>query len=229
MGCPRGRPAGHPHPLPNAPHLKGFDKLLTDVRKLETGLRHPVRFFAEKQDTYHATAAAIARRVIIGMRPPETDAAEWARRAEVVISRIVSELMLGGGLAISVEDAANAAPAPQPGGNPANPTRDDIVEWIRAGLRGEAGGKRITDADRERIARHGERAVATIVRRAVYSDRNSPSYHRLRRAIHSYLSGAGDAVADDMLRAVLTAWEVHFSVRASRDLAAYVADVARKF
>jgi hypothetical protein len=208
--------------------VKELDALIKEVAAIEKGLANPTRFYAARQDAYHSTAFSIARRTILALRPPAADPEEWARRAETVASRILSELMLGGGLAISIADSANDATPAEPGGNPSNPTLDDLIQWIRAGLRGEPGGKRITPEDRARIAKYGERAVATVVKRAIYSDRGKPAYQRLRRAVHRYLSGADEAASDDILDAVLTAWEEHFTIRHERDLKRYVAAVAGK-
>lgn len=209
--------------------MDDFDKVLRDLAVLERKLANPTPFYAQAQESYHVTAAAIAKRVIISMRPESESEKDWNHRAEIVANRLSSELLLGGGLAIFLDDPANQENKTQRTANAAAPNRDDIMEWVKAGIRGEPGGKRITAEDAQRINTHGVQGVAAVVRRAIYSDRNVKSYQRLRRAIYRYLSGSGDATADEVMLAVQEAWVQHFTPRQHRDLSRYVSKLTSTF
>lgn len=202
-----------------------FDDLFKDIAAFEKKLVAPVSFHVSKQEAYHRTARAIAARVLADSKPPAHDAASWAHRVGKVLDRVTSDLMLGGGTMLSL-----TAPPVSEGGladkaeRPTNQvvTHSDVVEWIRSGVAGEEGGKKITDEDRKLLAgKNGERALATVVMRAYYSRNRPPNYVRLRRAIQRYLTGE-EAASDPILDAILDAWHLHFAVRFPRDMAAHV-------
>lgn len=201
--------------------MPSFSQTLADLERLESTWRTPREFFAARQPDYLATAASLARRVLMAAMPPDANAIEWRRKTDTVVARVTADLMLSGGILLGVSNP------PDPEGNlegdktlrPLNQqvTHADVVEWIKAGERGDPGGKRITAQDREKIAAKGYDAVATVVMRAYYSRKSVSSYPRLRKAIQVYLTGAGEAAADPLLDQIAAAWEAHFEPRLARD------------
>ena len=208
--------------------MPSFPSTLSDLANLESKWRTPREFFAARQPDYLATAASIARRVLMAAMPPEANPADWKRKTEVVVARITADLMLSGGihLAISNPPDPDGALSAEKSERPTSQkiTHAQVVEWIKAGERGDPGGKRITAEDRASIAKHGYDAKATIVMRAYYSRQSVAAYSRLRKAIQRYFSGAGELADDPLLDAVAAAWEAHFETRLHRDRKA---DVAR--
>jgi hypothetical protein len=210
-----------------------FDRLFSDIARLDASLSSPVELHARQRQPYHKTARAIARRVLTAAKPPDHDSASWNHKVEKTLDRITSESMLWAmttlELTLPPESSGDLAtkenrPAAQRVSHP------EVVEWIRSGVNGEAGGKRITSRDREILndPKQGESALATIVMRAYYSRNNPANYTRLRRAIQRYLTGE-EAASDPLLDAVLLAWHEHFAVRFPRDMAAHVARLAAGF
>jgi len=210
-----------------------FDELFADISALEKKLSAPVEFHAAKSESYHRTATAIARRVLMGARPPEHNADSWSHKVDKTLDRISLDLMLGGGTTLSISSPPESSGSLDPKES-RPPTQQvnhkDIVEWIRSGVAGEEGGKRITAEDRKILddPKQGENALATIVMRAYYSRHNPPNYTRLRRVIQRYLTGE-ESASEPLLDAVAAAWEVHFSVRFSRDLTHHFSRLAREF
>jgi len=218
-----------------------FSDLFRDIEAVDKQLAAPVELHAARQEPYHRTARLVARRVLLATVPAEHQAnpeavARWKHRVEITLDRITTELMLGGwGMVISISSPSEAEGALDP--KETRPqaqqvSHQDVVEWIRAGIDGEAGGKRITARDKTIIddPKQGEKALATIVMRAYYSRKSPPNYTRLRKAIQRYLAGAvEDATGNSLLDAVATAWVEHFSVRFPRDLKTHVSRLVRQF
>lgn len=217
-----------------------FDALFRDIGRLDKNLAAPVEHFERKREPYQRTAILLARRVLMASMPADHHGkpervARWKHRVEVTLDRITTELMLGGwGMVLSI----SSPPDPEgeldsdKGSRPQNQRVEhkDVVEWIRAGVAGLPGGKKITPRDKEILDKQGENGLATIVMRAYYS-RNSPAnYTRLRRAIQRYLAGAVESsTGDALLDAVAAAWVEHFALRFPRDLKAHVSKVVREF
>lgn len=218
-----------------------FDQLFADIGAFDKALAAPVELHAAKRESYHRTARIVASRVLLAAMPAEhhsnPDAvARWKHRVNVTLDRITCELMLGGwGMVLSISQPPESEGALDPKEfRPASQRVDhkDVVEWIRAGLAGEEGGKRLTDKDRKILddPKQGEKALATIVMRAYYSRKSPANYTRLRKAIQRYLSGAVDtSTGNALLDAVAVAWIEHFSARFPRDLKAHVSKLAREF
>lgn len=219
-----------------------FDQLFRDIERLDKNLSAPVDHYERKRQPYQQTAILLARRVLMAAMPADHHGkpervARWKKRVEVTVDRITTELMLGGwGMILSI----SSPPDPEgeldsdKGSRPQNQKVEhkDVVEWIRAGVAGLPGGKKITARDKKVLAdpKQGENGLATIVMRAYYSRSSLANYTRLRRVIQRYLAGAvEDSTGDALLDAVATAWAEHFSLRFPRDLKAHVSKVVREF
>ncbi len=225
-----------------------FDQLFKDIQKLDRRLFVPRDFYQSKQTAYLATARLVASRVLLAAIPLDHQAdpqleLRWKKRVEITLDRITAVLLLGGwGMVLTISEP----PASEGGLDPDKSTRPfgervshkDVVEWIRAGVAGIEGGKRITDVDRQRLAdpKQGENGLASIIMRAYYSRKmgkageGSPNYVRLRQAIQRYLSGALDKNSgSELLDAVAAAWIEHFSLRFPRDLRIHVTSLVRDF
>jgi hypothetical protein len=218
-----------------------FTELFRDIETFDKQLAAPVELHAAKLEPYHRSARLVASRVLLAAMPAENQTspeavARWKHRVEVTLDRITTELMLGGwGMILSISSPPDAEGNLDPKESRPQDQRvdhKDVVEWIRAGLAGEQGGKRITARDKKILddPRQGEKGLATIVMRAYYSRKAPPNYIRLRKAIQRYLSGAvDDATGNSLLDAVATAWVEHFSVRFPRDLKTHVSRLVRQF
>lgn len=213
-----------------------FEDLARDIEKFDEKLNRPVAFYQEVGQSYHVTARMIATRVLMGAMPPGEDAERWKVKVDRAVTRIVAQSMSYGALVLTMfEEAESGALAPKS----ARPAAQrighaDVVEWIKAGVNGMEGGKKITATDRKRIAdagseEKGYRAIATIVMRAYYSNRAPANYTRLRRAIQGYLFGTDEESGSKTLDAVAIAWVEHFTVRQHRDLKGYVGRLCREF
>lgn len=209
-----------------------FDELLRDCNRFENQLANPEPFYQRHGKAYHDTARLIAKRVLLDLIPQGEDKDRWRVKVERVVDRVTGELMVGGGLLLTIfadeEYSSTLAPKGERSSQQ-SVTHADVVEWIRAGLDGREGGKRITARDRDIIAKQGEKALATIVMRAYYSHQPKASYARLRRVIQRYLFGVSETTGNSLLDAVATAWVEHFTVRHRRDLNAYVGELCRQF
>lgn len=210
-----------------------FEELIRDTAALEERLSAPADFHASRQEPYHKIAITIARRILLASKPEATDQDRWEHKVERTLDRITTHLMLGGaGLILSISDPPDpqgdlSAKDQRPGNQLV--THADVVEWIRAGLAGLEGGKRLTPRDYKILADSGENSLATIVMRAYYAGRSPANYVRLRRVIQRYLHGAAESTSTPLLDAVATAWAEHFSVRYEEDLREYVGRVVRIF
>lgn len=213
--------------------LRGFDQLLTDVKMFERRLASPPTFYNHRQE-YQRTARTVAENVLRLMRPVDMDAREWDRKIERILSRVISELLIGGnGIIFGVTDPGEAKegvldPKARRSSSQVM-TYDNIKDWIRAGQRGEAGGKRITKIDDEIMAKKGIDGVAQIVMKAYYSSKADARYNRLRAAIQRYFLGDKGKDASPLLDAVAKAWVEHLTPVIRRDLSDYAARLCREF
>ncbi len=217
-----------------------FDALISEVDILENKLRNPSDFYQEKQPAYHAAAAAIARRILIAARPQEIPPDQWRIKTERIVRRVTAHLVLAGLggmiLTVSAESADDGALDSDKGSRPPSQamSHNDIMEWVKAGDKGLAGGKRWTSLDRKRFSDagggdKGYAAIASIVMRAYYSRKPESSYVRLRRAIQRYVHGAADESAGEpLLDAISAAWVEHFTPRLQRDLRHHAAKLIRE-
>lgn len=213
--------------------MRGFEQLLHDVKLFEHRLASPPTFYHHRQE-YHATARRIAADVLRLMRPVDTDAKEWDRKIARILDRVVSELLLGGnGIIFGVTDPGEAQEGtldPKATRRPSQVmTYDNIKDWIRAGIRGEPGGKRITAIDDAVMQKKGIDGVAQIVMKAYYSSAADARYNRLRAAIQRYFLGGKSKQSTPLLDAVAQAWLAHFTPAIHRDLADYATRICREF
>jgi hypothetical protein len=209
--------------------LTGFDQLLSDVRDFEAELAAPASFYARHRQPYYQQARRLAEEVLSQLRPPESKREDWKRKVDAVLDRITTDLLAGGdgivfNFAAPDESVIN-------GERPSTQTMsfEDIKEWIRAGIAGEPGGKRITAIDDKVMREKGVAGVASVVMKAYYSKKPDPRYARLRSAIQRYFLGARAAESSPLLDAVTVAWVEHFSVVIPQDLSKYAADLCRRF
>lgn len=217
-----------------------FAELLADVASLEKKLATPTDFHTAKQESYHQTARAIARRILLPQMPANHDPQRWRDKVETVISRLTAELMLGGGmmLALSAPPASTGSLSPKESRPAAEiVTHADVVEWVKLGQtksKKEDPGKNWKARDYKVMAEAkseeaGYRSIATVVMRAYYSTKPVAAYARLRRAIQKYLHGSEETTGDKFLDSVAAAWVEHFSVRFPRDMKQYVGKLCREF
>ncbi len=209
-----------------------FEELFSDISVLDKRLSTPTEFHRAEQVSYHHTARLIAKRILLPAMPEGQDPERWKVKVDRALDRITAQLMLDGGMMLAMTSA------PPTTGGLANKesrppeqtvTHNDVREWIRAGLEGSEGGKRITDRDRKILADQGEKGLATIVMRAYYSREPIGSYVRLRRVIQTYLHGPAETSGTPLMDAVAAAWMEHFLVRFPRDLNAHVTVLCRQF
>lgn len=219
--------------------LKGFDSMLSRVRKLESDLHQPASFYASMRGEYHQQAIRIAAAVLTQLRPPTAKPEEWKRKTDRVVARVGATLLFGGnGIIFRIAEPGGSSD----GGLAPNDQRpdsqvmsfDDIKDWIRAGQKGEPGAKRITAADEKAMAAAGGgeagiNAVASIVMKAYYSSQPKSNYTRLRAAIQRYMLGNRNTESSPLLDAVAKAWREHFAVVIRRDLKEHAAQICRKF
>jgi hypothetical protein len=214
--------------------ITGFDKLLTDVRRLEENLARPT-MYAERRAEYHAHAVQVARETLTIIRPPDVSPEEWKRRVDLVVARVMAEVLVTrNGILFSVSSPELAAADGSLAPNDSRPASqvmsfEDIKEWIRAGQKGEPGGKIITAEDAQRIREQGIDAVASIVMKAYYSAKPDSRYTRLRAAIQRYMLGSRATAAAPLLDTIATAWAEHFSSTIPRDLKTHAAKLCREF
>jgi hypothetical protein len=217
-----------------------FDQLIADTEALESRLRNPADFYQEHQPSYHATAAAVARRVLIAARPEGTPPDRWRAKVEKIVNRVTAHLMLSGigdmvlTVSAPTEDDGKVDPDKVSRSESQKMTHADIMDWVMAGHRGEAGGKIWKQEDYKRFsdagsAEKGYSAISTIVMRAYYSRKPESSYVRLRRAIQRYVHGSQESAGEPLLDAIATAWVEHFSHRLPRDLRQHAAKLVREF
>jgi hypothetical protein len=214
--------------------LSGFDELLTDVRALEENLREPAPMFARHRADYWRQARRVAAEVLRLLRPPEIKAPEWQAKVERIVDRVTTDLLAGAnGIVFSIGDGTrfvDGSLAPNES-RPASQVMsyEDIKEWIRAGIAGEPGGKRITAIDEDVMSEKGIPGVAAIVMKAYYSKKPEARYTRLRAAIQRYFLGARKTEAEPLLDAIAVAWVEHFTPVIARDLGEYADGLCRKF
>jgi hypothetical protein len=208
--------------------LTGFDQLLSDVRDFEAELAAPASFYARHREEYFQQARLIAMQVLGLSRPPEIKVEEWKRKSDRIIDRIVTELLAGGdGVVFNFGPADGNVTGERPSSQ--TMSYEDIKEWIRAGIKGEPGGKRITAIDDEVMSKKGVDGVASVVMKAFYSKKPDPRYARLRSAIQRYFIGARAVESTPLLDSITIAWREHFSVVIPQDLKRYAADLCRRF
>ena len=212
--------------------MDDFDKLLEDVEKLDVELSDPRPFFEEVRGEYLIAAKRVAVAVMTAQRPPDVKVEDWQRRVDRVADRVTAQLLAFGGLVLRVRDAGEPSGALLPPVEQRSSyqaiTFADVKEWIRAGQRGEAGGKRITAADEAKIRERGVDAVAADVMKAYFSREPKANYGRLRAAIQRYLIG-GQGESDPSMEAIAAAWKEHFTPVLHRDLSDWAAGVVRRF
>jgi len=207
----------------------GFDETLAALERMEARLSTPRDFWLGKAAEYHGIARRIAVDVLTHLRPPDQPADTWAAKVDRVADRVTADVSIwGNSLVLGIQDPGEANPGVPvqrlPPGSAQVVTLDDIREWIRAGLRGEEGGKRITPGDESLIRDRGIDAVAQRVRTAYYSRAPLGAYGRLRSAIQRYFLGAKDKDTDPLLDAVATAWTETFTPIVQRDLEKWVGE-----
>lgn len=219
--------------------LKGFESMVSRVRKLESALHQPASFYASKRGEYHQQATRLAEVILTQLRPPTTRPEEWKRKTDRVVARVTTVLLFGGdGIIFRIAEPGG----PADGGLAPNEQRpdsqvmsfEDIKDWIRAGQRGEPGGKRITADDEDYMAKAGGgeagiNAVASVVMKAYYSSAPRSNYTRLRAAIQRYMLGNRDAQSSPLLDAVAKAWREHFAVVIRRDLKDHAVQLCQEF
>lgn len=212
--------------------IRGMDKVLAGVRDIERRLTAPAEFYAAHAEKYQSAARQTALEILTALRPPEITEADWSVKVRSTVDRITADpLLFGDVMLISLSDPASGRdgthPSHVPAGNQSSISLDDIRKWIEAGLRGEDGGKRITEADRDLIGEKGIDAVALNVKAAVFSNYPKSSYARLRNHIRDYLITREDRETDPLLDAVLAAWMQVFPPLFESDLARWVEKVCR--
>jgi hypothetical protein len=219
--------------------LKGFEEMVGRVRRLESALHQPASFYASMRGEYHRQATQIAEAILTQLRPPKTKPEDWKRKTDRVVARVTTVLLFGGdGIIFRIAEPGGTAD----GGLAPNDQRpdsqvmsfDDIKDWIRAGQRGEPGGKRITADDEAYMAKAGGgeagiNAVAAIVMKAYYSTLPRSNYTRLRAAIQRYMLGNRDSQSSPLLDAIATAWREHFAVVIRRDLKDHAVQLCKEF
>lgn len=208
--------------------IEGFDELLADVDRLERELEEPASFYREHREEYYRQAAEITRRVLMMAAPQGANPHDWKRKVERIVDRVTAELLVGNNgivftFGADLETADGQRPVKQV------MTYTDIEEWIKAGLEGVDGGKRITAIDEKVMAEKGIKGVASIVMKAYYSRNPDARYERLRRAIQRYFLGARPAAEEPLLDLVAAAWHAHFSVVIADDLERHAAELCRRF
>ncbi len=214
--------------------LSGFDELLADVHALEAELTAPTSLYQRHRADYYQQARRVAAEVLRLIRPPDFKAAEWNIKVDRIVDRVTTEMAMGGnGIIFGIGEPGEAADgglAPKES-RPSSQqmTYEDIKEWIRAGLEGEPGGKRITAADETAMRERGIPGVATVVMRAYYSKKTEARYTRLRAALQRYFLGARKTESAPLLDAVAVAWVEHFTPVITRDLSDYAAELCREF
>lgn len=213
--------------------MRGFKELVHDVKLFEHRLASPPTFYNHRKE-YHQAARKVAENVLRLSRPVDTDAQEWDRKVERILERVISELLIGGnGIIFGVTDPGEL----KEGGLAPKATRsssqtmtyDNIKDWIRAGIRGVPGGKRITAIDDAVMQKKGIDGVAQVVMKAYYSSKADARYNRLRAAIQRYFLGGKSKETAPLLDAVAKAWIEHFTPVIRRDLSDYADRICREF
>lgn len=214
--------------------ITGFDELLADVRTFEAELAAPTSLYQRHRADYFQQARRVAAEVLRLIRPPEMKAEEWNLKVNRIVDRVTTEMLIGGnGIIFAIGEPGEAAD----GGLAPKESRpssqmmsyEDIKEWIRAGVAGEPGGKRMTAADETAMRERGLPGVAAVVMKAYYSSKPDARYTRLRAAIQRYFMGARKQESAPLLDAVAVAWVEHFTPVIIRDLSEYAAELCREF
>ncbi len=198
--------------------FRELENLISKVGKTEANLRdNTAKHFALVQD-YEAAARRLAGQVLRALKPKEKSDADWQLRVSSLLKGVSADIMENG-IFLTLIPPESRKPGKR------NVTDPDLMEWIEAGLRGEGGeAKVITSADRDLISEHGmqkgKRIIAMKVSRAFYSTRPKANYERMRRAIGGYLDGNSEegGQADQILEAVLVAWDSYFKARYQSDM-----------
>lgn len=214
--------------------ITGFDELLSDVRALEAELTAPGSLYQLHRADYFQQARRVAAEVLRLIRPPGMKVEEWSVKVERIVDRVTTEMLIGdNGIIFCIGEpgeSADGSLAPKES-RPSSQimSYEDIKEWIRAGIAGEPGGKRITAADETAMRERGIPGVAAVVMKAYYSKKPEARYARLRAAIQRYFMGARKQESVPLLDAVAAAWVEHFAPVITRDLSEYAAELCREF
>ncbi|RYD50149.1 MAG: hypothetical protein EOP85_00165 [Verrucomicrobiaceae bacterium] len=213
--------------------MRGFGELLADVRQLEKDLSRPEAFYHSRLPDYQLQAIKTAKEVLRFLRPPAINAREWEIKVNRVADRVSVDPKPGGdgiifGFRGSVPADGSLAPYSM---RPSSQivSFDDIRDWIRAGMAGEAGGKRVTAVDEKVMRERGIDGVASVVMKAYHSVTSDARYTRLRAAIQRYMTGSRSTADTPLMEAVAKAWIEHFTPRIKRDLSVHAASVCRRF
>jgi hypothetical protein len=196
-----------------------LENLISRVGKREGEMRDTTALHFPLVADYEGKAKRLAEVTLRALKPADVDKAAWGLRVASLV-RAVRATVIEGGIYLTLE------PEGSPDSRAADVDFREIEDWIQAGLDGKGGdAKRISAEDRRIMAEYGEakgkRIIATKVARAYYSGNPKANYMRMRRAIHSYLSGnVAEEGSAAMLDAVLAAWKQGLA-------AGYKADMGR--
>lgn len=208
-----------------------LDQWLRDMEKAVDTLADPRTFFDHHRDRYLDIAQNTAVQVLNAMRPDSLDADLW-RENTVDFAELMFTSPIRNGLAIHFAHRTEleTMAARNRGQNPANFTPisyQDVLEWVLAGP--ENGGK---DPSEIEITRdRSPYNIAYDVHQAIVQHRlgtERKDFSRITRRLEDWVNTrllSGDM--DEMLRAIVEAWQTLLAPVIERDYLDWMDDVLR--
>jgi hypothetical protein len=208
-----------------------LDRWLTDMQEAADTLADPRAFFDHHRERYTDIAQRVAFQTLSNMRPEAIAQAEWQEKMSDFIDLVWSR-QIAGGLEIyyvnrTELDRINAR---QSGINPGNYSPisyNDVLEWVMAGP--DNGGK---DPSEVEITRdRSPYNIAYDVHQAILQHRlgtERKDFSRITRRLEDWVNSrllSGDM--DEMLRAIVEAWQTLLAPVIERDYSDWMDDVLR--
>jgi len=195
-----------------------FDQLGA-VEAVYSELDSVVEFLESNKSRYIALARNTISDVLGGLRPEGIEEDAWERRVRSIQRGVLLEVMAtgkgfdlsyGGGRQADVKEGLSD-----------EIEYEDVMEWVEAGLRGDAEGKDIAnyEADRtkEQIAMNVYEAISQPGLSAMGKD-----YTGVRSAIEEYFSSEVSTGLSGFMEIILNAWSNVFLVVVTRDYAEWL-------
>lgn len=189
-------------------------------------LERPSAFYREHYLLWRDLARRVAATALERLKPANVGVQQWNAAVAVSLDTVSSALVEGAdftGAAIwMLRHIEPSKPGLEP--YPSMIPFETIVEWVRAGREGEAGGKRLRLGGGEIDEGKTDRQIAWRVFHAIRLRKNP----RLYEAVMAWASEAGTPQVLQAVDAVQVAWEAFFTVQCAEDWTRYVAAAIRE-
>ncbi len=201
-----------------------IDRMLANSETVIANIEQPQAHFQRHSKRYLDIIKTITKQTLNILRPPDADDASW-RRYSIHFVNAITSLAFSHGLSINYGGRTDPSLDDSDAeGSPDHITMADILDWIEAGEAGDAQGKDITKADIDPKTGEVDREAIAAKLYNGLSDGYSGSvdFSGIRNRLEEWITVGTDVTFDDVLPAILQAWETGLTPIVQSDYSDYV-------